>query len=400
MVEPRKRSDAKFYKPGLAESMPVDVYNTEFVLGDMYPLSRTPVGRRITTTVANHVTRGQFQLDVTDDHDDHRLDPFFDEFWEALRHAIIQQRISGTAFLVRTHPLETADDLDIPFYHIPGEPVRWIVPETRHVAAHSMIRSPPVLEPINWSDDWCWWNHVIDKSRIEILQLHPDETRWHGIGILEPCRIALWALHNLEKGVLDRISAWALKLLIFKIDAMATRVTDKSHHQKLKDAMNEEDFYLLDSSDDIVQLGDTQGHGLELEQVCLDLISCATEIPSVMLKGAHAGAVTGSEVNLTSYGQMLSGVQAQLMPLIKKVLELDYGFDPAELGNIEWNVDFFQSEMTKLEIRKKQMEIERMEAERDLGRTYSSMLSEVPEDEDEGDDGGMEHPDGGQENAI
>lgn len=348
-------TDAKFYKPGVRDPVTVDVWNTEFVLDEMYPLSLTPTGKRITRGVADDVTRGRFQLDVTAEEDDKRLSEFFYKFWLPFNKALIQQRISGTGFLIKKAPGETARDLARPHS---GE-IEWIVPETRHMGG--IIKTPPVLDVLDWCDQWKWWNYPIHESRLEVIQLHGDETVWHGHGVLEPVRTALWGMHNLEKGTLERISAWALKKLIFKIDPSVPKVFDKSKLEDLRDAMNQEDYYLLESADDIVQLGDTQGHGMELETLLLHIISIGTQIPEAILKGAHAGAVTGSEVNLTEYGQLLTGIQAKLTPFVKDIMVRYHGFELEELSTISWSVDFFNTERTKLENKILQEELRMMQ---------------------------------------
>lgn len=353
------KTDAKFYKPGQSDPVTVDVWNTSFVLEEMYPLSLTPTGNRISRGVADDITRGRFQLDVMQEEDDRKLSMFFDNFWDAFNRAIIQQRISGSGFMIKTHPGERAKDLVKPWTD--GE-IKWIVPETRHMSGN--FRVGPVLNPLDWCDEWRWWMYPVDKSRMELLQLHSDETVWHGHGVLEPCRIALWGMHNLEKGTLERISAWALKKLIFRIDPTKSKIFGKDQLERLQEAMNEEDYYLLESAEDVVQLGDTQGHGTELETILLHIISINTKIPEAVLKGAHGGAITGSEVNLTEYGQLLTSEQAKLTRFVKGIMMEYYGYQQEELSTISWNVDFFNTERTKLENRKLQEEINQMEAER------------------------------------
>ncbi|MEX2758110.1 MAG: hypothetical protein Q6365_022235 [Candidatus Sigynarchaeota archaeon] len=352
--------DARFYKPGIDIQYDVETTNLTPTTDDYTNLAyRTNAGNRIVFGVADDVCRGRFTSDKVDDT---ALVPFFEEFWgndssQGFPKQLAEMRMHGIGFAIATHPNETSEDFINPIRHQPGEPLAWIVPETANMFQSTTIKSPPHVDPLSWADQWKWWNVPIHKSRIEVLQFYPDEANVLGHSELEKCTTVLFALYNMERGALDRISAWSLLTYILRIDPSSFKINDKSKYDALAALLGQSTLKPLESSDDIVQLTDgTQG--TELAEILYTLLSTGTRIPAAILKGVQQGAVTGSEVDLTQYGQLLTSIQARATPYIRRILKRWYGLD---VDDLKWNVDFFQSKKTELELRKLEIEVERME---------------------------------------
>jgi hypothetical protein len=86
-------------------------------------------------------------------------------------------------------------------------------------------------------------------------------------------------------------------------------------------------------------------------QPILESISAGTKIPVLILRGAQAGAVTGSEVNEREYAKLITGIQAlyeksvkQLVTAIMTVKGLKQAF------RVDWNSVIEIDEYTKAEI--------------------------------------------------
>lgn len=356
--------DAKFVKPGSGMSLEVSEANTLYCDDQMYELARTATGKRITYGLANDITRGRFQLDETSDDDDEALSPFFDEFWEALEAMVVQILITGTGFMIVFDEGEILDDIaeELPYNPRKDGGYRFVVPETQYMSAAGTTRSSPVLDVRDYASQWQWWSRNVHASRLLALQFRPNEAQpLRALGELEPVRIALWGLHNLGMGVLERITPWAMRKLLFRVDPSRPGILDKDKLEKIRDAQRQEDYNIVGPNDEIVQIENAQGQGAELETILYHTVSVSTEIPAQLLMGNREGAVTGSEADLTAYGQLLTKIQAKLTPFVKRVLVKFYGWARKELASLSWNVDFFKSERTKLELESMRLMNENLE---------------------------------------
>jgi hypothetical protein len=170
------------------------------------------------------------------------------------------------------------------------------------------------------------------------LCLQPREDTWNGIGDIEPCRTACYALYNMELGVLDRIAAWALQLLIFRVDFQKALGAGRVQLDELAKSMGHEYWKLLDKAEDLVQLNDKPGMGIELLDISLAMVSLSTGYPVIWLKGNSEGAITGSEVDLTQVQLVISNTQTELNNYIKPILRDYYNVDADELF---WKMSIF-----------------------------------------------------------
>lgn len=274
--------------------------------------------------------------------EDKKLEQFFEEVWPAFQFAAEERRITGTGFLVASWSNEKATDLEVPikFRGDRTKKMRWLAPETKDMQLGSMHGQPPQLDLLDWSDDWHWFNYKVDKSRLFPINFTRRYDQWYGWGIVEPCRVSLWALYNLTRGILDRISAWALQRLIFRIDATKARLNDLTDLTAIVDAMNQEGVYILDSPDDLVQLNDKNGMGIEMETLALHGLAACTGIPASLMQGIQVGAVTGSEVDLTQYQLTMSEEQNGWETTLKKILIDVYNLD---VDKLQWVLNVMQT---------------------------------------------------------
>jgi len=353
--------DSKFYKPGSETQHEIDEGHLAPSVQDFKNVVwLTNAGNRAVVGVAEDVTRGRFASKKAGDA---KLVSFFEEFYVHLVDQIIQMRMTGNGYAIACHEGETISDLAKPIDHAPGNPLEWIIPETEHMFDGTNLKSAPQLHPLDWADQWQWWNHPVHRSRIEVLQFYPREDQVLGHAGIEQSMVALWGIYNLEKGALTRIAAWALLKLVFKIDPSTFTPALKAKYDKIAEAIGQSNWNILGGQDSIFQLGDTAGHGQELLDILYTVASTGLRIPVVMLKGASEGGVTGSETNLTIYGQLITSIQARLSPYNRRILKNWYAVD---VDDLEWNVDFFQSKKTRLEneILEQQLEQEKISTKR------------------------------------
>lgn len=367
--------DSKFFKPNVSESVEADLQHLLPDIEDYENITwQSNAGKRAVVGVAEDVTRGRFTSKKSGDP---ALVPFFEEFYPEIVKELIQMRMTGLGFAIATYEGDTIDDMAMPIVHIPGsKPIVWIVPETKNMFQGTNLKSPPQLRVLDWSDEWKWWNKPVHKSRIEVLQFYSSEDSVFGHAELEASMIALWGIYNLEKGSLDRIAVWALLKFIFKVDPTTFTPTIKAKYDALATAMGQSNWYAVNNKDEVLQLADTAGHGQELLDILYTIASTGLRIPVVMLKGAQEGGVTGSETNLTIYGQLITSIQALLTPFCRRILKRWYAVD---IDDAEWNVDFFQSKKTRLEneILEQQLEQQKITTERMRSGEDMQMTREV-----------------------
>lgn len=133
----------------------------------------------------------------------------------------------------------------------------------------------------------------------------------------------------------------------------------------------------------------------------LESISVGTGIPLAILRGAQAGALTGSEVNLKEYFKLVSDEQTAYEPGIKRLIEILYrnnvkidestgkATDQEEPEELEFKITWFSGfELTERE----KADIEMVEAQtlriRGAWRTINELRKEEdPEDEGIGPEG-------------
>lgn len=297
--------------------------------------------------------------------DEKKLETFFEEFWMPFNKQLSQTLGIGCGFMIYTRPGEDKKFLKNKVY-FPREcdydaaammeaapdrasenrrpagsdkpKIRWVAPETKNFLRGTVIDDAPHIDILDWARDWQWWNIPVHKSRLHPLCLNTSEDKWYGIGDVEPCKAALYALYNLDLGVLDRIGAWALRLLIFRIDFQKALGAKKSQLDELALSMGHENYKLLDKAEDLVQLNDKVGMGIELRDLALGSVSIATGYPTIYLLGNSEGAITGSEVDLTQVQLVLSNKQTKLNPYLKDIMLNYYNIDADELF---WKMSIF-----------------------------------------------------------
>ena len=386
--------DAKFYKPNDTSqtSYSITAANLAVDVLDLDDLAfYTPTGKRLTVVASDLMTGGRFTLDDPRDEmiaqqeqqlaemgkenqdlnkiaqkgqkmaespphvmkrkdsmkspDEKKLETFFEEFWPCFNRAVAQHSAIGTAMPILYHDNEKIEDFKYKIYtprasragsDKPGH--KWVCPETRNFLRATDIGQPPHLDTLDWAKDWQWWSYPIHKSRIHPLCLQPSEENWYGIGDIEPCKTSLYALHNLELGTLDRIAAWALQLLIFRIDFQKALGAKKAQLDELSKSMGHENYKLLDKAEDLVQLNDKTGMGQELMDISLTMVSLATGYPVVWLKGNSEGAITGSEVDLTQVQLVFSNKQTKTNTYLKDIMLEFYNIDADDLF---WKLSIF-----------------------------------------------------------
>jgi hypothetical protein len=215
---------------------------------------------------------------------------------------------------------------------------------------------------------------IKQKGAVSRLKIHFSKTilwatrftgqetdEWKGTSSLDPVWDDLVTLRNMR---------WAMGQTMYRTGAGFFDVTLTGRELDEIDEFIAEGYfdnlsergYFAHSEFETLDVKGFQGKALNPEQYYLPVmenISCGTKIPLAILRGAQAGALTGSETNLKEYFKVVSNEQTAYedgirdlitrMALAKKLKLQDYVLD--------WRAPFVLTEVEKLDLEVKRMQV-------------------------------------------
>jgi hypothetical protein len=217
----------------------------------------------------------------------------------------------------------------------------------------SIVKIPYVT--IRDQGGWTFYGKAIDLTRMCFLQVNRDESNIWGHGVIQPLLNTLVAFWRVDVGLGVRIDTWSLNTYIQKKGPGAMPVSSASMTH-LQNATHNDRIVPVDSKDDIVQIGEKGGMPGDYD-ILLTQLSLGSEIPKMMLQGNSLGSTTGAEKDLQQWGNLVTKTQSQVTPFVKDVAWRFFGMD---LGDIDWNVDFYTTEDQRLDIERKKVELKRL----------------------------------------
>ncbi len=164
------------------------------------------------------------------------------------------------------------------------------------------------------------------------------EHPYKGMSVLEPVYDDLTVLRNIR---------WGLGQTLFRYGSGFPDVTVEGAKKKdLDDLEDSQQFkslqartYFLHSDKTSLEFKGAAGRALNPEPYYLPImenISAGSGVPLAVLRGAQAGALTGSEVNEREYFKLISDAQSRYEPAVRALIDL-----LLESGQIryKWNVN-------------------------------------------------------------
>jgi len=182
---------------------------------------------------------------------------------------------------------------------------------------------------------------------------------YKGMSVLEPVYDDLTVLRNIR---------WGLGQTLFRYGSGFPDVEVKGAKRKqLDDLEASQQFknlqartYFLHSDDTKLDFKGVAGKALNPEPYYMPImenIAAGTGLPLAILRGAQAGALTGSEVNEREYFKLISDAQSRYEPAIRQLIDalLDCGqirfkYNVQREYRIVWNSGFELSEKDKASI--------------------------------------------------
>jgi phage-related protein (TIGR01555 family) len=178
--------------------------------------------------------------------------------------------------------------------------------------------------------------------------------KWQGLSALSPIY---------DDSVAARYIRWSIAIIMLHSGFLDVQLT-KADSNKIDafiasrqfDNLNANKYFVHNENQslDFKGAGATALNPGNYLQPSMEAISGGTGIPEPILKGAQAGALTGSEVNERSYFKMVSDVQTCwediLRQLINAILKIKYGDSEIPEYAVKWNPSFELTEEEKTHI--------------------------------------------------
>jgi hypothetical protein len=146
---------------------------------------------------------------------------------------------------------------------------------------------------------------------------------YKGMSVLEPVYDDLTVLRNIRWGLGQTIERYAAGFADITLKgAKKKQLREFEAEQKLRQ-LNARSYFVHDETASVEWKG-AAGKALNPEPYYLPImenISAGTGIPLAILRGAQAGALTGSEVNEREYFKLISDAQSRYEPAIRQLID-------------------------------------------------------------------------------
>lgn len=352
-----------------------------------YAILRTPVGHRVVFTLAHDIWDKWFELELEGDHKPEENEAFNDKVQKALDTLKVKQELNrmtiferayGWAFIAISYkgtkdhskPYDVKeggyqDIVDLRAYG--GESItsveedkdpnskRWGFPEEYRISAAGLTKRLRI--------------HYTRAIHVATRLLKHD---WRGISVLDPMWNDLVGLDNIRWSIVQTMYRYGSGFPDLTFDqASKEQIAAWEASEGVRNLFSRS--YFVHNEKQTIDFKGIGGVALNPSQYYLPImesISLATSIPLAILRGAQAGALTGSEVNEREYQGLLSEEQAMYeealreliiavlrQPSMRKTTEEKAGAQEADdvpAFTFKWLSGIELSEMEKLDLELKE----------------------------------------------
>lgn len=328
----------------------------------VFGAKREPAAHRITFDVAHDVFDKWFKIENLDDKNNQSLDDDVQKVLHSLNAkdvltlVVCMERIFGWAVLAYQFA-DGAVTLDQPATDITG---------LDRLLAYYDLNVSQVLEDKNvQSENFGLPEYVqvklaaggeqrIHHSRFRWLATRLMEHPYYGQSALEPVMDDLTVLRNIRWGLgmtMVRYGSGFPDVTLEGADLTSVNSFIDSGQFDNLSAMK----YFVHNENQKLEfkgLGSSALDPMKYVEPILESISLGSGIPVAILKGAQAGALTGSEVNEREYFKLISDIQGRVEPMVRDLINKILGIIIADgqIPNyrVNWNGLEQQSELDKL----------------------------------------------------
>ena len=322
-----------------------------------WAVNREPVAYRVTYMVADDVFDKWFTVD---DPETEGGDPDMDrKIQKALRGLEAQSILSDALALERTYgwslilgafsDAQSTTDLSKELKEGSELTDLAVYPKTR-VTSIERDRDPESErfgEPVTYN---------VDRGSGKRLRVHHTrtihvQTRPTGLSVLDPVWDDLTNLRNIRWGMGQTIYRYGSGFPVLTLNGKTLEQIQAYVESGYFSNLMSRTYLLKNESMDIDFKG-VQGSALNPEpyyKAILENLSAGTGIPEALLRGAQAGALTGSEVNEREYFKVISSIQSKVEPIVRQLITWILPQATGEVVDFEvnWRGGFEPSEKDK-----------------------------------------------------
>jgi len=214
------------------------------------------------------------------------------------------------------------------------------------------------------------------RLRVHYTRTIQVQTRPTGLSILDPVWDDLTNLRNIRWGMGQTIYRYGSGFPVLTLNGKTLEQIQAYVESGYFSNLMSRTYLLKNEAMDIDFKG-VQGSALNPEpyyKAILENLSAGTGIPEALLRGAQAGALTGSEVNEREYFKVISSIQSKVEPVVRQLItwilpqtvgeEIDFevnwrgGFEPTEKDKAA--TELMHQQARELETRYKTLDEVRM----------------------------------------
>jgi hypothetical protein len=328
----------------------------------VFGAKREPAAHRITFDVAHDVFDKWFRVENLEDKNDSTLDDDVQKVLHSLNAkdiltiVVCMERIFGWAVLAYQFA-DGATGLEQPATDISG---------IDRLQAYYDLNVSQVLEDKDMQSEnfglpeyikvnlSVGGQQLIHHSRFYWLATRPFDHQYLGQSALEPVMDDLTVLRNIRWGLGMTMIRYGSGFPVVTLNGATTTDIDNFIASGQFDNLSAMKFFVKnqDQTLEFMGMGPSALDPMKYVEPVLESISLGSGIPVAILKGAQAGALTGSEVNEREYFRLVSDVQGRVEPMVRDLINKILGiiYTDAKIPNyrVSWNGLAQQSEEDKL----------------------------------------------------
>jgi hypothetical protein len=328
----------------------------------LFGAQREPAAHRITFDVAHDVFDKWFKIENLDDENDAKLDSEVQKVLEALNakdiltQVVVMERIYGWAVLGYQF-VDSASKLAEPATQV-SQLERLLVlydgnisqVQEDHDSESSNFGLPEYVQ-VNLS---LGGKQLIHHSRFYWLATRLLTHAYIGQSSLEPVFDDLTVLRNIRWGLGMTMVRYGSGFPDVTLDGADLTAVNNFITSGQFDNLSAMKYFVHNENQklEFKGLGSSALDPLKYILPILESISLGSGIPTALLRGTEAGALTGSEVNERVLFRFLSDLQGRVEPmvrdLINKILALAYEGDKIPQYRVSWNSLYEQTERDEL----------------------------------------------------
>ncbi len=295
----------------------------------LYAVTREPVAYRATYIVADDVFDKWFTVD---DPDTEGGDQEFDDKVQVIlrtleakshfQNALALERVYGYSLIIGVfNDVSNVDDYSKPLRI--GSELAGIV-----VYGKPQITSIETDKDVNSLRYGLPEIYYIDRGGNRRVKVHYSRcirvsTRRNEVSVLDPIWDDLTNLRNIRWGMGQTMYRYGSGFpVITLVGKTLEQIQDYLKAGYFTNLMSR--TYLIGNENTTIEFKGVQGAALNPEPYytpVLENISAGTGIPEAILRGAQAGALTGSEVNEREYFKVISSIQSKTDPFVRQLID-------------------------------------------------------------------------------